>query len=117
MITNEDPNPVVKPKASIPTLDKKITKVSEGDKEVTGAVLDAQGQAAVAKVGSIVSYKIEVAVPDLTGYLNGGRIQNFKFVISDSISDGLDYVKDSFIITIGGDLTTSQPVFAEDGRS
>ena len=94
IVTNEDPDPVMYPKAGVPTLDKKITKVQEGTTEQTGAVLDAKGQAAVAKVGSTVSYEIDSIVPDMTGYTT------YTFKIGDSITAGLDYVADSFLLKI-----------------
>ena len=96
-LTSTDPTASVKPKAIVPTLDKKITKVTEATasstQEVSNAVLDTAGQAAVAKVGSTVSFRIESVVPDLTGY------SEYTFIISDSITAGLDYVQDSFKIS------------------
>jgi fimbrial isopeptide formation D2 family protein/LPXTG-motif cell wall-anchored protein len=111
IVTNEDPNPVAKPKAGIPTLDKKITKVQEGTTEQTGAVLDAQGQAAVAKVGSTVSYEIDSIVPDMTGYTK------YTFTIGDTITAGLDYVKTSFKIKYGdGTATEVTPTFKDSDK-
>ena len=111
IITNEDPNPVVAPKAGIPTLDKKITGVAEGLTEVDGAVLDANGVAAVAKVGSTVSYEIDSIVPDLRGYTT------YTFKIGDSITTGLDYVKSSFTLTINNTEVDIDPVFADGDKS
>ena len=108
IITNEDPNANIQPKAGIPTLDKKITGVKEGDEKVANAVLDDAGQAAVAKVGSTVSYRIDSIVPDLTGY------SDYTFIIGDAITDGLDYVKDSFALNINNIAVNIQPVFASD---
>ena len=106
VITNEDPSPVVAPKAGIPTLDKKITSVNEG-----GSVLDAKGQAAVAKVGAQVSYELDSITPDLTGY------DKYTFVIGDSISDGLTYDKTSFELKIDNATVSIAPVFAEGDKS
>ena len=53
-LTTTDPEAEVKPKASVPTLEKEITAVTETDgTAVSDAVLDADGQAAVAKIGSL----------------------------------------------------------------
>ena len=111
IVTNEDPNPVAKPKAGIPTLDKKITGVAEGLTEVSGAVLDADGVAAVAKVGSTVSYEIDSIVPDLTGYTT------YTYKISDSITAGLTYVENSFVLKINNAEVDIDPVFASDKKS
>ena len=104
IVTNEDPNPVAKPKAGIPTLDKKITGVTED-----GALLDEEGQAAVAKVGSTVSYELDSIVPDLTGY------SDYTFTFTDELSDGLDYVANSFELKIKGEVVEIAPVI--NGRS
>ena len=96
-LTSTNPTATVNPKASIPTLDKKIKKVQEGSTDQTGAVLDEAGQAAVAKIGSKVTYEITATTPDLTGY------DDYTFIIGDSITAGLDYDKTSFALTIDGD--------------
>ena len=111
IVTNEDPNPVAKPKAGIPTLDKKITGVAEGLTKVGDAVLDSDGVAAVAKVGSTVSYEIDSIVPDLTGYTT------YTYKISDSITAGLTYVEDSFVLKINNAEVDIDPVFASDKKS
>jgi fimbrial isopeptide formation D2 family protein/LPXTG-motif cell wall-anchored protein len=111
IVTNEDPNPVANPKAGIPTLDKKITAVAEGTTKVEGAVLDTAGAAAVAKIGSTVSYELDSIVPNLTGY----RDYTFKF--GDTISAGLDYVKTSFTLKINGTVVNIAPVFKTGDKS
>ena len=111
IVTNEDPDPVAKPKAGIPTLDKKITKVEEGQTAVAGAVLDDKGQAAVAKVGSTVSYQLDSIVPDLTAY------DDYTFIFGDKITAGLDYVKDSFELKINNTAVAIDPVFASGNKS
>lgn len=111
IITNEDPSQVINPKAGIPTLDKKITAVSEGETVVSGAVLDNAGKAAVAKVGSTVSYELDSIVPDLRGY------SDYTFTFGDTISDGLDYVKDSFKLKINGEEVTGiTPSFVNEDK-
>ena len=107
IITNEDPSPVINPKAGIPTLDKKITGVTDD-----GEVLDAKGKAAVAKVGSTVSYELDSIAPDLTGYTN------YTFTFGDKITAGLDYVANSFKLKVGsGEAATVTPTIAADGKS
>ena len=93
-LTTTDKKVTVNPKASVPTLDKSITGVTED-----GEVLDADGQAAVAKVGAKVSYKLDSVTPDLTGY------DDYTFIISDTISSGLTYDNTSLSslkVKIGG---------------
>lgn len=110
ILTNEDPNPVVKPKADAPTLDKKITGVAEGTTVVDGAVLDAAGVAAVAKVGSTVTFELDAVVPDLTGY------DDYTYTFHDTMSSGLTYVANSFTIKFGtGDATAITPTI--DGQT
>ena len=106
IVTNEDPDPVAKPKAGIPTLDKKITGVTED-----GEVLDAKGKAAVAKVGATVSYELDSIVPDLTGY------DDYTFIFGDAITAGLDYVTTSFELKIKGTTVNIDPVFATGDKS
>ena len=55
-LTTAKPTATVNPKVDAPKLDKKMTKVEEGSTTVDGAILDTNGKAAVAKVGSQVSY-------------------------------------------------------------
>ena len=95
-LTTTDKKVTVNPKASVPTLDKKITGVTED-----GEVLDADGQAAVAKVGAKVSYELDSKTPDLTGY------ETYIFKISDTLTSGLDY----------DDATLSSLVLKIDGTT
>jgi len=111
IVTNEDPDPVAKPKAGIPTLDKKVTKVEEGNTQIETAVLDDKGKAAVAKVGSTVSYELDSTVPDLTGY------KDYTFKFGDAITAGLDYVKGSFRLEINGNEEQIAPAFADGDKS
>jgi len=112
ILNNATPNATVKPKAGVPTLDKKITQVSEGTTAIDGAVLDADGRAAVAKVGSKVSYELDSIVPDLTGY------SKYTFTFKDQLTGGLDYVAGSFKLKIGdGTATAITPTMAADGKS
>ena len=107
ILDNATPTATVKPKASVPTLDKKITGVTDD-----GDVLDEKGKAAVAKVGATVSYELDSTVPDLTGYTK------YTFTFGDKITNGLDYVSGSFKLKIGnGEETTVSPTIAEGGKS
>jgi fimbrial isopeptide formation D2 family protein/LPXTG-motif cell wall-anchored protein len=107
ILDNADPTATVKPKASVPTLDKKTTAVTDG-----GQVLDAAGKAAVAKVGTTVSYELDSVAPDLTGYTD------YTFTFGDRITAGLDYVTNSFKLKVGtGTAATVTPTIAADGRS
>lgn len=108
-LQSTDPNVEIQPKASIPTLDKKIKAVKEGNDAVTGAVLDEAGKAAVAKVGSTVSFELDSVTPDLTGY------SDYTFTFSDTVTAGLDYVTNSFKLTINDTTEEINPTI--DGRS
>ena len=107
ILDNADPTAEVKPKASVPTLNKKITKVDNA----TTDLLDDKGKAAVAKVGSVVSYELDSVVPDLTGY------SDYTFTFEDKLTGGLDYVQDSFALTIKGATENIAPTFAADKKS
>ena len=96
-LTTTDKTVTVNPKASVPTINKEIKKVQEGTTEISDAILDSAGQAAVAKVGSKVSYDITATTPDLTGY------DDYTYIISDSLTAGLDYDKSSFALKINGE--------------
>ena len=107
ILDNAAPTATVNPKASVPTLDKKITKVDNA----TDNLLDDKGKAAVAKVGSTVSYELDSVVPDLTGY------SDYTFTFEDKLTGGLDYVEDSFTLTIKGTTESIAPTFAADKKS
>ncbi len=110
IVTNEDPDPSIQPKADAPTLDKKITGVAEGDTVIDGAVLDTAGVAAVAKVGSTVSFELDAVVPDTTGY------DRYTYTFHDTMSSGLTFVPGSYKIKFGSnDATTITPTV--DGQS
>lgn len=92
----------INPKADIPDLDKKITAVKENDTAIPADLLDQDGKAAVAKVGSVVDYEITSKVPDLTGY------SDYTYKFTDTMDAGLTYNRD-MVLKIGTatiDLTT-----------
>ena len=107
ILDNADPSATIHPKASVPTIDKKIVKVDSSKEDL----LDDKGKAAVAKVGSTVSYQLDSVVPDLTGYTD------YTFKFGDNITNGLDYVKNSFVLKIDGTTVAIEPVFAQDNKS
>ena len=109
-LTSTDKKVTVNPKASVPTLDKKITGVTED-----GEVLDAKGKAAVAKVGAKVSYELDSVTPDLTGYTD------YTFKISDTITNGLTYDNtrlSSLVLKIDGTpVAAANYTLAVDGQT
>lgn len=79
-------NPVdVTLKSEYPTLDKKVT-APDGTPAPAGTV----------KPGDTVTYTITSKVPDVSGYTKG-----YKFVIKDTLSDGLTFNKDTVSVKIG----------------
>jgi len=85
-LTSTDPTATVVPKVEVPPLNKKIT----GEH-----VLDDKGQAAIAQVGTSVSFELDSKVPDLTGY------SDYTFTITDTMTSGLTYNED-VALSIGG---------------
>ena len=86
ILTNEDPNPVVAPKADAPQLDKKITGEFK---------LDEAGNAATAEIGKTVSFELDSNVPDFTGYTS------YDYIIHDTMSSGLQF-DGTVTVKIGG---------------
>lgn len=72
-------------KSEYPTLDKKVT-TSGGTSAPAGTV----------KPGDTVTYTITSKVPDVSGYTKG-----YKFVITDTLSDGLTFNEGSVSVKIG----------------
>ena len=105
IISNEDPDEVIQPKAGIPTLSKEILSVTGG------TVMDEAHTAATAQIGSVVSFKLTSRVPDLTGYTA------YTFTFNDTLSSGLDYIDESFELKINDTVIDIDPVFAEGNRS
>ena len=80
-------NPVnVKLKSEYPTLDKKVTTPG-----------GTQAPAGTVKPGDTVTYTITSKVPDVSGYTKG-----YKFVIKDTLSEGLTFNASSVSVKIGG---------------
>lgn len=76
-------NLTVKPKYSLPSLDKVIV---EGEDEVKGNT---------ASIGDTVTYKITTKVPNMTGY------DKYFFNINDTLSSGLTFDPESVEIKVG----------------
>lgn len=92
-LTSTDKTPTIEPKVDAPTLDKKITGVTESKENATAStdnIIDrgtgTTGTIATAQVGDTVSFQLDSVVPDLTGY------SNYTYTITDTLSDGLDFV-------------------------
>ncbi len=88
----------VNAKGDIPDLKKEITAVKEAGTAINGALLDDAGKAAVAKVGSVVEYKLTSKVPDLTGY------SAYTYTFTDTMSTGLTFNED-VAVYVGGSTT------------
>ena len=114
ILNNAAPTATVKPKATVPTLRKKITKVTQGsiiDAYVYNNRIYHNDRLAVAQVGSTVSYELKSEAPDLTGYTD------YTFTFNDRITAGLDYVEGSFKLKVGtGEATKIEPTIADDGK-
>ena len=93
ILDNAAPTATVKPKASVPPLDKKIT----GEH-----ILDEAGKAATAEVGKTVSFQLDSVVPDLTGY------SKYTFIIGDTMTSGLTFTDPD------GDATNDVKVYVND---
>lgn len=79
----------IKPKASTPTIDKKIVNEA-GKNEPT-----ADGKANQAAIGDTVNYELKGLLPNTTGY------SEYTYLISDTLSAGLTLVQNSFAYAIG----------------
>lgn len=99
----------ITPKRAIPTLDKKIIESN------SNAAQDAN----TASIGDIVTYTINLKVPDTTGY------NKYFYVVNDTLSKGLTYVETTSVVVGGHTLiadtdgnkqtSTSGEYFAEVG--
>ena len=80
-------NPVnVTLKSEYPTLEKKVATTPAGTPALAGTV----------KPGDTVTYTITSKVPDVSGYTKG-----YKFVIKDTLSDGLTFNEGTVSVKIG----------------
>lgn len=89
-LTTADPTATVKPKLSVPTLDKQIQHnelATEPDKG-WGNVGDNQ-------IGDTVNYRTITSVPDTNNYTS------YTYVIHDTMTSGLTFNPDSVVVRIG----------------
>ena len=67
----------IKPKYSLPTLDKVIYDAADAS--------DSEKELNTASIGDIVTYKLKTVVPNMTGYTK------YFFIVNDTLSKGLTY--------------------------
>lgn len=67
----------IKPKYSLPTLDKVIYDAADAS--------DSEKELNTANIGDIVTYKLKTVVPNMTGYTK------YFFIVNDTLSKGLTY--------------------------
>ena len=89
-------NANVTPKAAGITVDKSITGVTQSDGTTT--IAEKNADSCMAEIGSTVSYQISTKTP---AYATGVTPQK-AFTIYDDPSDGIDIVKSSVNVTVGG---------------
>ncbi|MBQ5995279.1 MAG: SpaH/EbpB family LPXTG-anchored major pilin [Clostridia bacterium] len=106
-LTTTDPDATIVLKASVPTIDKKITGVSNAASNAASAT----GEDAVsATVNQHVGFQIDSIVPDLTGYTN------YTYKVSDTMSDAL-IPDENAKVTIGSDDVTSSSTIVYSGQT
>ena len=105
-LTTASPDAEIVLKASVPTIDKKITGVSDDATNSTAA----QGEDGVsAKIGQHVGFQIDSIVPDLTGY------STYTYKVTDTMTEGLT-PDNNVKVTIGSDDVTSDCTITVDGQ-
>ncbi|MBE6835123.1 MAG: isopeptide-forming domain-containing fimbrial protein [Ruminococcaceae bacterium] len=106
-LTTTDPDATIVLKASVPTIDKKITGVSDAASNAASAT----GEDAVsATINQHVSFQIDSIVPDLTGYTN------YTYKVSDTMSDAL-IPDQNAKVTIGTDNVTASSTIVYSGQT
>lgn len=81
----------VKPKRELPELEKWITGPNVRDVDSEDP---AKGKANAVSIGDTVSFEIDSAMPDMTGY------SKYYFVINDTLADGLTFDPASVVVKI-----------------
>lgn len=100
-LTTTDPNATIVLKASVPTIDKKITGVADAASNSASAT----GEDAVsATINQHVGFQIDSIVPDLTGYTN------YTYKVSDTMSDALVPDKNAKVTIGSSDITSSSEI-------
>ena len=105
-LTTADPDAEIVLKASVPTIEKKITGVSDDASNDSAA----QGEDRVsAQLGQHVGFQIDSIVPDLTGYTN------YIYKVTDTMTEGLT-PDQNVKVTIGSDDVTSDCNITYNGQ-
>lgn len=95
-LTTASPNATINLKASVPTLDKKITGVSDNASNASSAT----GEEIVsAKIGQHVGFQLDSNVPDLTGYTK------YIYKVKDTMDAGLKPDENVKVIIGTDDIT------------
>ncbi len=81
-------------KATYPTLDKEIV-VTADDPETEDTNEEVTDDTNTASIGDTVTFKLTSEVPDMSAYTK------YYFVVTDTLSAGLDYTENSMTITVG----------------
>ena len=81
----------IKPKYSLPTLDKVIYDAAD--------TADPEKELNTASIGDIVTYKLKTVVPNMTGYTK------YFFIVNDTLSKGLTYNGDMAVTFDTGTVT------------
>lgn len=105
-LTTAAPDATIVLKASIPTVEKKITGVSDtavNDTAATGS------DGVTASINQHVGFEVDSIVPDLTGYTN------YTYKFTDTMSAGLTPDR-NVKVTIGTDDVTDESTIAYDGQ-
>lgn len=105
-LTTADPDAEIILKASVPTIEKKITGVSDDASNDSAA----QGEDRVsAQFGQHVGFQIDSIVPDLTGYTN------YVYKVTDTMTEGLT-PDQNVKVTIGSDDVTDDCEIVYNGQ-
>ena len=105
-LTTTNPDAEILLKASVPTIEKKITGVSDD----ASNDVSAQGEERVsANLGQHVGFQIDSIVPDLTNY------SNYIYKVTDTMTDGLT-PDQNVVVTIGSDDVTADCQITYNGQ-
>ena len=106
-LTTNNPDATVILKASVPTIEKKITGVSDTASNTASAT----GEPGVsASINQHVGFQIDSIVPDLTGYTN------YTYKVRDTMSDGLE-PDNNVKVMIGSTDETSSSIIEYSGQT
>ena len=99
-LTTAAPDATIDLKASVPTIDKKITAVS--DSATNAATTDNGSDGVSANLGQHVGFQIDSIVPDLTGY------SNYIYKVKDTMDAGLTPDNNAKVTIKGADVTNNE---------